>query len=423
MAIPTTPMMVPQNQTPYIPTGYETIQGDIARRRALADSLLNQQQQGPMTSPFQALAQVLAAWGGKHLEKRADQEQTDLDARRMADYQGRLSNFQKDISDPTADQTSVLAKYSTDPLLANNPLVEAMIKAQQKKMENSGEVTGAPIDLKGPDGNIHTFMQMKDGSMKEVSQGTTAHKMELGPSGQVYDPYNQKPGTVLNDVSKNVIIGPDGKPTLNTPAVSAALSIASAGKPSYNATFVNTGEGAYAKSIGDEIGKTDAAAIQAGRAAPQAYQSAQRIIDLLKKNPITGTGASARLALDSALATIGITGAGKVTATQNLQAEMANTTLANIHASGLGSGQGFTDKDREFLQKAKSGILESTPGNIKHLAELNQRAAVEAQKAGRRVFERMRANPATANMVSGLENDFNVPIGGTNSGVTIKRIK
>jgi hypothetical protein len=427
MMTPNTPMTETGSTVPYVPTGYESLQAEIARRRAIGDALVSHSlgQQAPMVSPFQMLAQIVQAWGGNKLEGQANQQQADLDQRRMGDYQNAVTGFQHDISDPTKDQTQVLAAASSNPYLAHNGLVEAMLKAQQKKSENASTVNGAPIQLAtpGPDGKpvLKSYIQMQDGTMKPIDQGVVPEKLGTGPSGQLFGEYTGALKGVMPDVSKNVIVGADGHtPITNTPAVTAAKEIAAAGKTSVNTTLVNTGESAYGKGMGEGIAKEDTAILQAGRDAPKAYQSAQRIKDLLKQHPITGSTANARLALDSLLSTIGITGSGTVTATQNLQAELANTTLANIHTSGLGAGQGFTDKDREFLEAAKAGTLEKSADNILHLADLNQRAAIAAHEAGRRVLGRMKMSPTTALMVPGLENDYNVPIDGSSPGSNLR---
>jgi hypothetical protein len=435
MADPTDPTLQRTNQLPYIPTGYEVQSAELQRRRALADAMLQAglQNNTRMVSPFQLLGRLAQVYAGKSMEGDVAKQQQQLIGQQQADYKSHVDNFLNQLNglQPGQDNTQVLASAASDPYLRSNPLVDAMIKAQQKRFENAAEVTGAPIQLQvpGQDGKptMASFQQMKDGTLKPITQGVVAEDLMIGPSGQLLGKQSGKLYGVAPDVSKNTIIGPDGKtPISNDVETTNAVKIAAAGKPDYKATFINTGESAYGKSIGEKLGEQDAATLQAGRDAPKAYQSAARILALLKKNPITGTGATARLALDNALATAGIIDPHRVTATQDLQAEMANTTLANIHASGLGAGQGFTDKDREFLQKAKSGTLEVSADNIRHLAQLNQQAALQARQAGRRVFQRMSTNPATANMVQGLENDYAVPMEGEtppNGGVKVTRIK
>ena len=115
--------------------------------------------------------------------------------------------------------------------------------------------------------------------------------------------------------------------------------------------------------------------------------------DLLRKNPITGTAAETRLGLERALATAGFGKGDRATVTENLAAELGKTTLAAIRTSGLGSGQGFTDNDRKFLERAAAGNIELTQENLEYLAELNERAGRARIQQSNRVRGRLRKLP------------------------------
>jgi hypothetical protein len=124
--------------------------------------------------------------------------------------------------------------------------------------------------------------------------------------------------------------------------------------------------------------------------------------DLLAQNPITGTGAEARLGFEKALSAVGFTKGDKATVTENLISELGKTTLSAIRSSGLGAGQGFTNTDREFLEAASAGRKEATPENLKYLADLNERAGRAAIAASNRVRRRARELP----QFKGLPNMF-----------------
>jgi len=64
--------------------------------------------------------------------------------------------------------------------------------------------------------------------------------------------------------------------------------------------------------------------------------------------------------------------------TEMLMADMAKTTLQNIKSSGLGAGQGFSNADRDFLEKASAGKITLNAGTIKYIADLNERAGLKA---------------------------------------------
>ena len=158
----------------------------------------------------------------------------------------------------------------------------------------------------------------------------------------------------------------------------------------------------YSEELAGLVAKQDAEAIAAGENAIAQIESSYRVRDLLAQNPITGTGAEARLGFEKALSAAGFSKGDRATITENLSAELAKTTLSTIRSSGLGSGQGFTDKDRDFLEKASSGKLELTRGNLQYLAELNEKAGRAAIAVSNRVRGRARELP----QFKGLPNMF-----------------
>jgi hypothetical protein len=158
----------------------------------------------------------------------------------------------------------------------------------------------------------------------------------------------------------------------------------------------------YSEDLAGLVAKQDAEAIAAGDNAIAQIESAHRVRDLLAQNPITGTGAEARLGFEKALSAVGFTKGDKATVTENLISELGKTTLSAIRSSGLGAGQGFTNTDREFLEAASAGRKEATPENLKYLADLNERAGRAAIAASNRVRRRARELP----QFKGLPNMF-----------------
>jgi hypothetical protein len=149
----------------------------------------------------------------------------------------------------------------------------------------------------------------------------------------------------------------------------------------------------YSDELAGLLAKQDSDAIAAGDNAIGQIESSFRVRNLLKQNPITGTGAPARLALEKALVTAGFSKGDRATVTENLSAELAKTTLAAVRTSGLGSGQGFTDKDRQFLERAAAGQIDLTPENLRYLAELNEKAGRANIAVSNRVRARVRQLP------------------------------
>jgi hypothetical protein len=106
----------------------------------------------------------------------------------------------------------------------------------------------------------------------------------------------------------------------------------------------------------------------------------------------TGKGADIQLELAQYADALGLGGKGtleKATNTQSAISGLAEVTLDSIKTSGLGSGQGFTDKDREFLQDAKSGRITWNKDNIMRVYDLQEKAAIQGVKRYNQRFKQM----------------------------------
>ena len=160
--------------------------------------------------------------------------------------------------------------------------------------------------------------------------------------------------------------------------VAQKKDIARAGASNLN---VNT-EKTYGSKFGNLIAESDAAKLSAAENAPRMAENADRIADLLATGKvITGTGANARLQLAKALNLAGGTDSERIKNTEVLVSSLAETTLGAIKASNLGAGQGFTNADRDFLEKAVAGQLSYDQKSLGELARLSRRAAEKSAEA------------------------------------------
>jgi hypothetical protein len=160
--------------------------------------------------------------------------------------------------------------------------------------------------------------------------------------------------------------------------VAQKKDIARAGATNLN---VNT-EKTYGSKFGGLIAESDAAKLSAAENAPRMAENADRIADLLATGKvITGTGANARLQLAKALNLAGGTDSERIKNTEVLVSSLAETTLGAIKASNLGAGQGFTNADRDFLEKAVAGQLSYDQKSLGELARLSRRAAEKSAEA------------------------------------------
>jgi len=250
-------------------------------------------------------------------------------------------------------------------------------------------------------GNLSSILKM----------GAPPSPLSVGKNDRLVDPTTYKeilpavmepkaplagaPGTIYrdpNDPSKILAQNPDTPKLLSPEEEAQRLRIAGAGKPT---TTINMpGDNAYASTVGKGLGERDLTILDTGRTAPQRYENAQRVLDILADGKaITGTGADWRLGFARAAATAGLASPDDAAATETLASTLASQTLDAIKSSGLGSGQGFTDKDRQFLERAKAGQITMTPQALKDLATLNKKSAIAAIRQSNEVAKRVGADP------------------------------
>lgn len=154
-----------------------------------------------------------------------------------------------------------------------------------------------------------------------------------------------------------------------------AIRKAAAGSTRVNVPVSLSTEKAYGGAFADKIAAQDSTLYDAAQSAPQIIERAQRIKQLLDGKAYTGSGAGFKLAFGKAAKTVGLNYAGDTIAnTEELAADLARNTLAAIKTSGLGGGNGFTDKDREFLEKAVGGKIELDSGTLRRLADMSIRS-------------------------------------------------
>lgn len=176
-------------------------------------------------------------------------------------------------------------------------------------------------------------------------------------------------------------------------------------KPSKGTTVnINQGGGSYVKEIGKGFAQQDLMVIEAAKKSPDQIKTAQSVIDIVNQGKaITGTGADLRASIAKGFATVGLTSGESVAATEQLSSTLAKQTLDSIKSSGLGSGQGFTNTDREFLEKAASGKINFTPEGLLRIAELNKKAASSAYNKGQEAINRINKNPEGAAILGGYQ--------------------
>jgi surface antigen len=133
------------------------------------------------------------------------------------------------------------------------------------------------------------------------------------------------------------------------------------------------------ESIAAAEGQKISALYESAQGVPNTLQTIQETRKILDSgNVITGIGADARLdlaRLGQLLGTGGKDNTETVANTQRLFANRAQSMLDAIKSSGLGSGQGFSNADREFLQKAKMGGIQFNEQALRRQLDIEERVS------------------------------------------------
>jgi len=166
---------------------------------------------------------------------------------------------------------------------------------------------------------------------------------------------------------------------------------------------IDTSGKKYGERFGTLAAENDMKLMTTAQSAPELAATADRITDLLATGKvITGTGANARLQIAKALNLVGGNDDESIRNTEVLVSQLASTTLESIKSSGLGSGQGFTDKDREFLEKARAGQITYDASSLTELARLSR---MTAEKSAETWNSRAKKIPSEALQGTGLSTD------------------
>lgn len=135
-------------------------------------------------------------------------------------------------------------------------------------------------------------------------------------------------------------------------------------------------ETAYAQTFATEVAKNDQKLLELARNAPTVMATANRVMRLLDKPDIfVGPAADVKLKLARALNVLGADETEAMRNTEKLIAAAGQSTLDAIKGANLGTGQGFTAKDLDFLTNVAGGTIKFTAENLREMARLQQIAA------------------------------------------------
>jgi hypothetical protein len=119
-------------------------------------------------------------------------------------------------------------------------------------------------------------------------------------------------------------------------------------------------------------------------------------------NIFTGPVADIKLNIARALNVAGASNEEKIANTESLIAATGQSTLDAIKSAGLGTGQGFTDKDLNFLRGIAGGTIQLTAQTLTELARLQHQTATRSAESWN---TRVKQLPKSATEGTGLSTE------------------
>ena len=381
--------------------GFEPEMQDITRQRDLAKMLLQKGMtdnlSGQMVSgryvgasPLQGIANLYSAYKGKQLAEESDKKQAELANLIRQQTVQDLQAYGQAVKG-TPEQTTYGAGMEGPTMTVTPAVAPDYDKGLAILMGSKSPQSQALAQALLAD-------QLKSHVLPEG--GTLVRGGFGGGTGQTIQGA-PKLGQELKDAARQAkldITKVDQWTDADWAKVRGIEAKIAADKRPVTNVMVNT-EQTYGGNLAKGAAETDLALRNAAVSAPEIVSKVARNKKILESgNFVRGKGANGQQERALYADAVGLGGngtAGKAANTQSLIQGSAETTLNSIKSSGLGSGQGFTDKDREFLQDAKSFRITMNKENIKRVLDLEERAAIESAKKWNQRYKQLPKSATT----------------------------
>lgn len=397
-------------QSNTLPPDYAIEQQKLDRARQLAQAMQTQSQQpmpqGQMVSgryvapsPLEGVNKLLGAYLSNRQMNDADTKQADLTKRYNTDRAAVLAQalqaregtpempgapLPQDVQGPVQPTTAVPG--------STRKMAEVLLGSQFPDLQQTGMQQALTQDevVKLSEGE-RAFMGGKEIFSNPKVREHVVEGQIFRDQGQGYTP----------------VAGEKKVPDYKDPEyLRIKKEIAAAGRPLTNVN-VST-EKKYGEQFASNVAKADVDMRDAAIKSPELAQRANNIKELLASGKvITGTGADFRLALGKAAGLVGLSDKETIANTEAVSVDLARNTIDSIKASGLGSGSGFSNADRDFLEKAAGGKITLEAATLDRLATLAHKAA---QGSAGRWNTRVKEIPQSALEGTGIKQDaVNLP--------------
>jgi hypothetical protein len=382
-------------------------QQQLNRQQQMAQALMQQGQQQPQgqmvsgryvaPSFFQNILPLAQMYAGNRLAEKGDERALAL-AAKLRQRQGEDVKSYMQAMTPTTITTEMAGPYGVSGAGQNVPMPTAT-QTQGPDFAKAFQVAYNSYD---PALRAQAMEMLKT---QKLGPDETLNRMDF-TTGQL-TPIGQGGGSLAPDVkAASQLLGITKPRNQWTDQELAAVNQKAMELKRATASTVNipnftekTFAGGLAES---QVKKFDTLQTNAEK-APDVLRSAAESKKILNSGKFfSGSPANVQLEMAKMADAFGLGGADtktKAANTQTLITNAAGNTLDSIAGSGLGAGQGFTDKDLKFLQEAKSFRIDMTDTNIRRVIELQERAA---KAAVNRYNERLRTLPQQSIQQMGL---------------------
>lgn len=377
---------------------------DISRQRELAKMLLQKGMadnlQGQMVSgryvgasPWQGIANIYSAYKGRELATEADTKQAQLAEMLRAEGDKDLMAYGQAVTPKPAIEGGI---YGPDNKLTTQTTADmygANMELNPQYKELAPQAAVEPDYAKGmsilrrskdPETRQLAKMLMAD-QMKTLilPEGGTAIRGSLFGSGGQTVTGAPKVGQDLRDAAREAKLDINNinnwSPQDWTKVRTIEANTANLKRPTNVVNIPNFTEKTFAGGLAEkQVAKFDTLQTMAEKAPDvlRTVAESRKILDSGKF--FSGSPANLQLEMAKFADAFGLGGKetkDKAANTQTLITNAAGATLDSIAGSGLGAGQGFTDKDLRFLQEAKSFRIDMTDANIRRVIDLQEKAA------------------------------------------------
>lgn len=378
-----------------------TLEGkNIERSRRLAEAMqaeaMNDDLKGQMVSGIyvapswtQGLAKALKGYMANQQMEKADQREAALGKKMDQDLTDSLTNFQK-LSSPSPEipapsdelgggpgrpampgdmnaAVSSLAQ-SRHPMLRQAYMAH-MLKALEQKKENPfGKVdpkdfTAASVAKFAASGNYADLVPVR--------------KMDMSPSGQVWNPWETAPGTVMPDPNKPFSVGANG-PVPNILYQNYELKKAEKGaSKTTNNIAVNTEKNMFGQ-VADVVGKDIGTTFGQAKGAVGTINTVNQIRDSISTGNVNvGPGATAQQFLGQVGVKLGLGGKDEAERLNNTRKTIQGLAQLELDGASQLKGQGqITEGERDIVRRAASGEIDKLSlGEMRTLMDVIEKSA------------------------------------------------